>query len=553
MKYYNQSKNIKDIFYKLISIQSDTNTKLERDIEDNIYTHIKNIKYFSNNPKNCGEVRLENDIHNRSIVWGLVKGKGDKTIILLHHHDAVDIDDYGILEKYALNPSKLQENLEEVGISDDIKKDLKSEEWIFGRGTADMKAGAAIQLYLLEKYSEIKDLVGNILLISVPDEETFSSGMRKGIDLLEDIKNKHNLDYLLAINSEPHGREEKEVGVLYEGSVGKVLPIIYVRGKQSHTKDVFSGINPISILANIWRNIELSSFFSDKVEDEITPPPSFGCFKDLKGNYDVSSPKGAMGYFSILTLNRTPEELLNQLKETVKGANRETNSFINNRIKEYEKKGSIVSSKSSIDIQVKTFDEIYDMAYKNLGEEFINNYNKTLKEINNKLISGDISFPDGTSIIIKETLKYIGNNDPIVVIGLVPPYYNHVSNHKLNNLNYKVKNISKEINKFTIDKWNESYIKKNYFMGISDMSYFSVEQRGLNLDKLTNNMPLWGDIYSIPFDKIKDLSIPTINIGPWGKDLHKYTERVNKKDLLERTPKIIEYGINYVLGRENKL
>ncbi|WP_183108805.1 hypothetical protein [Thermohalobacter berrensis] len=44
------------------------------------------------------------------------------------------------------------------------------------------------------------------------------------------------------------------------------------------------------------------------------------------------------------------------------------------------------------------------------------------------------------------------------------------------------------------------------------------------------------------------LSIPVINIGPWGKDLHKFTERVYKEDLFERTPRIIDLAIEHVLN-----
>jgi len=43
------------------------------------------------------------------------------------------------------------------------------------------------------------------------------------------------------------------------------------------------------------------------------------------------------------------------------------------------------------------------------------------------------------------------------------------------------------------------------------------------------------------------LSIPVINIGPWSKDLHKFTERVYKTDLYERTPALLECAIEFLL------
>lgn len=62
-------------------------------------------------------------------------------------------------------------------------------------------------------------------------------------------------------------------------------------------------------------------------------------------------------------------------------------------------------------------------------------------------------------------------------------------------------------------------------------------------------MPLWGDIYSIPFDLIRELSVPVINVGPWGKDFHKNTERVYLPDLCQRTPALIEEAIRFVFSQ----
>ena len=42
--------------------------------------------------------------------------------------------------------------------------------------------------------------------------------------------------------------------------------------------------------------------------------------------------------------------------------------------------------------------------------------------------------------------------------------------------------------------------------------------------------------------------MPCVNIGPWGKDLHKLTERVYKVDLLNRTPRLIDHVLQNILG-----
>ena len=39
-----------------------------------------------------------------------------------------------------------------------------------------------------------------------------------------------------------------------------------------------------------------------------------------------------------------------------------------------------------------------------------------------------------------------------------------------------------------------------------------------------------------------------INIGPWGKDFHKLTERVLMENLYDRTPHILDHAITILLG-----
>ena len=65
-------------------------------------------------------------------------------------------------------------------------------------------------------------------------------------------------------------------------------------------------------------------------------------------------------------------------------------------------------------------------------------------------------------------------------------------------------------------------------------------------------MPLFGRLYDIPAAAIERISMPCINIGPWGKDFHKLTERVLKQDLYERTPRIIQYALETIFDRRRE-
>ncbi|MDY0237138.1 MAG: hypothetical protein RBR71_14030, partial [Gudongella sp.] len=108
--------DIEKLFYELVKIKSDTGTKLERDVESFIYNYLKELPYYIRNKNNFGKYELTNDPLNRAIIWGLLKGEGNETVILLHHHDVVDSFDYGILNEYAYEPDKLIEKITHADI-----------------------------------------------------------------------------------------------------------------------------------------------------------------------------------------------------------------------------------------------------------------------------------------------------------------------------------------------------------------------------------------------------------------------------------------------------
>ena len=194
---------IKKIFEESISIVSFTNTKTERDIEEYIYQYMSEMKYFKQYPNNFGMKEIPNDVHGRRVNWGLVNSGRKETVILFHHHDTVDIEDYGSLQNIALENEPLKKELLKMDLPKEIQSDICSNEWIFGRGSCDMKASLALQLAVLEEYSKAENPKVNVLYLSVADEESYSQGMRCAITLLAELKEKFDLEYILAIDSEP--------------------------------------------------------------------------------------------------------------------------------------------------------------------------------------------------------------------------------------------------------------------------------------------------------------------------------------------------------------
>ncbi|WP_432663110.1 M20/M25/M40 family metallo-hydrolase [Wukongibacter baidiensis] len=536
---------IEKLFGQLVEIQSDTSSVKENDISEFIYSWLSDLSYFKMHENLLGRTLIPDDPFGRSVIWALLKGTSEETIILMNHHDAIDIEEYDDLKSIALKPKALREKLMERKLTKEVLEDLQNDDWIFGRGTADMKSGIAIQMWLLSKLSREEKLKGNILFVSVCDEENLSAGMREAVKILSNLKSNYQLDYKCAINSEPYIKKENEAPIYYEGSVGKVMPVIFARGKKSHIGEVYSGLNPTFLLSRIHMDIEVNLKFSDCVEGEISPPPTWVYYRDQKLNYDASLPEAAVGYFSVLTLTTPPSEVLKKVKDIC------YDSFL--YCTEHVKKSyqsAVNISQYSIESpefipRVLAYQELYQMLSEQLGKSFICGIKDHTMKLKSAIKSGEITLQDATIAIIEKTISYLPDQEPIIVIAFSGPLYPHVCNLDLrNNVSEAFNSI---INNFTTEKWGVEFKKRNYFMGISDFSYTSFLMGDAEISSIESNTPGWGELYHIPLEQLKELKMELVNFGPWGKDLHKVTERVSKLDVFNRIPQLMEYFVKQQL------
>jgi len=528
---------IESIFYRLVAVRSDTNSLYEPIIEDIILNWFKQTDYFSQNSDYVGTYSLEEDKFHREIVWALVKGKGRETVILINHHDAVDIEEYGKDKDLAFRPDELKEQFKKKIKNKNILKDLNNDNWIFGRGTADMKAGVALQMGIMNKISKIEEFKGNVLFLSVPDEETISKGMIAAITLMNNLRDQFQLDYVLAINSEPYFNHVKDKAIMYEGSVGKVMPIIYVKGVKSHIADPYAGVNPSMVLANIQQKTEINPALCDIREKDATPPPIWVNLKDRKKTYDASIPEAAVGYFNWLTFTKSPIEIINKLKEFCSKAMDETLSYIESCYKIYCEMNHDEIEAFDYNPQILTFSEAYEMAAKENGEEFISSYEEYLAETKDDYFHGKITLPEVAVRLIEYTAEQFTSGDPLIIIGISGPFYPHINNKLIENgEKYDLEN---RVNRITAKYYELEYQSNQYFMGLCDLSYCGFVGDLKEIQTIKDNSPGWDYVYKIPFDELNRLKMPVVNIGPWGKDLHKTTERVYKPDVFERIPTII--------------
>ncbi len=525
---------IEETFYKYLLIQSVTKTKSESKVDEFLTSYFEDIEYFKNNPNNFGLLPL-NDNLNRNVNWAFLKGEGSKTIVLIHHYDVVHVNNYYAHKQFAFEPNKLHTSLltNQDILEDEAIADLKSNEWIFGRGSADMKGGGSIQLSLLKKWSSELHFKGNVVLLAVPDEENISSGMRKAIELLVKLKNNYNLKYNLMINSEPHQRITYDKGVTCTGSIAKANYFVYVKGALTHSGKVLEGVNPVAILSRIITATELSKDFVDYSKSQTGIPPTWINMETYKESYDISTCEKAIGYFNVLDFYTSPKETITKLT-----------SVINNSLSDYFNHYYDVCSSYSSDYfpkwKFKTL--TYSQLIQRLKDEGKYQQFKTIENsIILQLQAETIDFMQATKTLVDKSVSLLSTNEVLVVVGLCIPYYPGVSNDEFNTAM-----LCDIVQEYTKKELNIEYENKPFFTGISDLSYSYIKD-SKSLESSLNNMPFYNSYYSIPVNLIKEVTMPCINIGPWGKDFHKVSERVYKKDLFYDTPKLIDYVVKTIL------
>ena len=526
---------IATFFQEAMSIPSFTNTESERVIEDYLDQRIGAIPYFQTHPHHFGRYPLSNDHLHRSVNWALVDKGKKKTVILFHHHDTVDLEDYGPLAPIALDSEALVQALKDLDFRSEMQEDLNSRQWQFGRGSCDMKAALALQLGVLEAYAS--DPAGgqvNLLYLSVGDEESYSRGMRGALGLLCQLKDEFDLDYVLAVDSEPFEAGSDKEKVLHIGTVGKLMPVVVVQGVLSHMKEPLKGINALSLLIAVASKLDLHPDLSDHALGERSPLPSWSYLRDLKDQYDVSTVLHAAGYFSVLHLKKTPQELLQRIKELSQEA---VDQFYVKYLSLQDQAGQehLISQPRVISYQ-----ELLDRCQKKEG--FLSFQEQCEQRAYQDFLSG-VSYQTIAIQQIQSFLEFLSEKNPLVVIGFAPPYYPSMNCRSLPNTSLKIDNLIDDYRYYLASRGLSLKVEE-YFMGICDTSYCALERELESYQVVLDSLAIPSQVYELDLANIAQIQVPAVNLGPWGKELHQRGERVFTEDLLDIIPSYL-FGLLY--------
>lgn len=453
----------------------------------------------------------------RHVTVLLVRGQGRKTVVLTGHYDTVTIQDYGQLMGLACQPAALREALLAQLRGDTSKaglraySDLESGRFLPGRGLLDMKGGLAAGLAAIAAIVASGSFDGNLLFLAVPDEENNSAGARAAAADLAGIAAAYQLDIAAAINLDAIADDGDGTGgkVLALGTVGKVLPTAFVVGRAVHSGYPTRGVNAAVLAAAIAARLEWAPELTDGTANAPGTAASLLSMKDGKSGYDVTTPETAYLFWNVINLRRSPDEVLNVVQDLVAEATQDCLDHLSARARAAGHLNDVDAMPRHIEI----------LRYSTLlAEVLARDPDVSAALVTTLVSSAKDSLPDRCRQMTDLLWKRSGRSGPAVILGLGSiPYLATLLDDA---------HLSATIDEFvnaTVASHGVAIRTERYFAGISDMSFFGQADDTV-FAALAADTPVWDAAVGLAAGALGQ--VPTVNLGPWGRDYHTPYERI---------------------------
>ncbi|MGG1757292.1 M20/M25/M40 family metallo-hydrolase [Bacillus velezensis] len=536
---------IEAITKSLVALNSINGTLGEGKKADYIKDMIKSFPYFQENPSHVWEQAIPEDPYGRKNIFAFIEGNGESlnTVIYHAHLDTVGIEDFGPLKDIAFDSDRLAEYFSSYEFDRDVQRDARSGEWMFGRGSVDMQSGIAVHLANLLHFSERRDqLPGHILFMANPDEESQHSGILTSISELKRLKQEKQLRYLAAINNDfiTPLYEGDTTRYIYTGAAGKLLPCFAIYGREVHVGDTLSGIDPNLIASEITRRIHNNIHMAENIEGELVLPPTCLYQRDNKEAYNVQTAVSSYVYFNYFIYEKTAKEVMDQLTAVADEACKETEQKLSDYYDEYCERTSLPKKEMSWNVQVYSLED-YLKRLRSRGidpAQCIGQAFKTYEHLELRMRCFKA---------VEELQKLDPEQGAKVIIFYAPPYLPHNYLKEESTRDRLLQHVIQEAVDKTAASTGETFAFKKFFPYLADGSFLSLHETDAEVSAFTDNFPGWDVIGTIPFKEIRELNIPSVNIGVYGKDGHKWTERVYKPYTFHVLPELIQQTTMHLL------
>jgi arginine utilization protein RocB len=306
MKNIHKENQLRQLTVDLVSTSSIVNSEGERIMADKIIAILSDFDIFKKHPEWLRICPVIDDQNLRYSILALIKKPEiTKTVLGIGHFDTVAIEDYGNLKPFAIQPHNLRSQLTTVTRDPEVLKDLDDHDYLFGRGSLDMKSGIAIWLNLLKDFDQ-QSSGKNLLVCFVCDEEGNSKGMIDAIPHIRQMISDFQLDIQSAIDTDYTSPQYPDDArrFLYGGTIGKILVQYLCIGKEAHAADPYAGMDANELVSALIEEINMNTAYCDANDLDVTVPPITLSIKDDKQQYSVQTAKTASVTFNVTTLGK---------------------------------------------------------------------------------------------------------------------------------------------------------------------------------------------------------------------------------------------------------
>lgn len=483
---------------------------------------------------------LEMDPYGRHNAYAFLRGSSRATVVLLGHLDTVDTQDYGELEQWALDPHELAAR--SAQLLPEGERHFDANDWMFGRGAADMKSGLAVNIALIRhiaRSARTSPFPLSLVMLATPDEENESAGVLQAVRFLSRLREQYNLHYLGVLNTDyvtslypddPHR-------YIYSGTIGKLLPGFLCIGRESHAGLPFHGLDANLLSAELIRDLSMNDALCDSVPGQMAAPPVTLHATDLKSHYDVQLPFAAYFYINVFTLTTTPQQLLERLRERAQTVVAQLLQRIDETEQRWQQASNTLEAYEQFQSRsgaVLTYAELYVETVQRLGKEHVDAV--LMQEWQRWPATEDRR---ERCLHLTYRLWILSNRrGPAIIIYYSPPYYPAVPPMP--------GPLQDAVNAVVAAHPEARLALRPYFPYLSDMSYLHLEP-DLDLSIVQANMPVWPSseqevlpgAYHLPLAEMRHFKLSVINWGPFGRGAHQRDEAVLMPYTFEQLPQLL--------------
>jgi arginine utilization protein RocB len=523
----------RDLTVEMTRSASVTNSDGERAFPGVLHAMISRESYFAQCPEQVWLQAIDDDPQGRSNVWAWSRGSGKEVVVLTGHYDVVSASNYGPLEPYAFDPDallpRLIADLRSSARNDAERRalaDLESGDFLPGRGLLDMKAGLAAGLVALYRHAAQSERVGNVVFIAVADEEDRSVGARGAARALGAWALEHDLEIVGVINldaTSDHG-DGTDGRAVYHGSVGKLLVCAYCVGTDVHAGYALDGINANFLASEITRRFEHNPVLADRSMNEIGTPPTSLRQTDLKPQYDVTTPARAWACFNVPIHGKTASDVMSDFQREAKIALHNALEVLRDRAESLGRTDSAAHGAGRP--LVLSYAELLEVARSAGHANFDADFDRLLRSVD-----AQADLPTQSVSIINWLWDRSGLLGPAVVLSFGALHYPSTILGEHMPADARLMRVTRAV--LEEARSEVSVVERTYFTGISDMSWFG---RGdaVQIGVVNANTPSLNARITAP-----PAHLPTVNLGPWGRDYHQWLERAYMPYTFGQLPELV--------------